>query len=241
MKPHPPDYQESEPEDPSDNHTHQTAEIHTSVSHPHQHKLHHHQHKHHQHHSTTSTSAPMARTQPIRLRREPPIPKRLSLPTASSSVSSNTPTTAGVKMTNYCSTPEFATYENHLGTPVEFRPPAKIESSPLLGSSRLQYPTSNPARSTRFNRANHSSSTLETMPEATTDLSPSSEKGDGVGNMFELFRTFDGEEYTVYVREDGKKFYVDWEEQVRASSVSCLSLSLIPSSNPQRTWSGVWE
>ena len=36
------------------------------------------------------------------------------------------------------------------------------------------------------------------------------------GSMFEMFRTYDGkEEYTVYVREDdGKKFYVDWEEQV---------------------------
>ena len=32
--------------------------------------------------------------------------------------------------------------------------------------------------------------------------------------MFELFRTYDGEEYTVYVREDGKRFYVDFEEQV---------------------------
>ena len=34
------------------------------------------------------------------------------------------------------------------------------------------------------------------------------------GHMFELFRTYDGEEYTVYVREDGKRFYVDFEEQV---------------------------
>ena len=32
--------------------------------------------------------------------------------------------------------------------------------------------------------------------------------------MFELFRTYEGEEYTVYVREDGKRFYVDFEEQV---------------------------
>ena len=32
--------------------------------------------------------------------------------------------------------------------------------------------------------------------------------------MFEIFRTYDGEEYTVYVREDGKRFYVDFEEQV---------------------------
>ena len=43
-------------------------------------------------------------------------------------------------------------------------------------------------------------------------MSPMGEKG---GNMFELFRTYDEEEeYTVYVREDGKRFYVDWEEQV---------------------------
>lgn len=31
---------------------------------------------------------------------------------------------------------------------------------------------------------------------------------------FELFRTHDGEEYTVYMRDDGKRFYVDFEEQV---------------------------
>lgn len=46
------------------------------------------------------------------------------------------------------------------------------------------------------------------------DMSPVGEKG---GNMFELFQTYDEEEeYTVYVREDGKRFYVDWEEQVGA-------------------------
>ena len=37
------------------------------------------------------------------------------------------------------------------------------------------------------------------------------------GNMFEVFRTYDGEEYTVYVREDGKRFYVDFEEQVQCT------------------------
>jgi len=35
------------------------------------------------------------------------------------------------------------------------------------------------------------------------------------GNMFELFKASDGEEYTVYLREDGKRFYVDFEEQVQ--------------------------
>lgn len=49
--------------------------------------------------------------------------------------------------------------------------------------------------------------------EREEDLSPMSEKG---GNVFELFRTYDGEEYTVYVREDGKRFYVDWEEEVHS-------------------------
>ena len=44
------------------------------------------------------------------------------------------------------------------------------------------------------------------------ELSTLSEKP---GNIFELFRTHDGEEYTVYMREDGKRFYVDFEEQVR--------------------------
>ncbi len=46
------------------------------------------------------------------------------------------------------------------------------------------------------------------------EMSTVSEKGGG-SNMFELFRTNDGEEYTVYIREDGKRFYVDFEEQVR--------------------------
>ena len=43
------------------------------------------------------------------------------------------------------------------------------------------------------------------------EMSVVSEK---TGNMFELFRTHSGEEYTVYMREDGKRFYVDFEEQV---------------------------
>ncbi len=44
-------------------------------------------------------------------------------------------------------------------------------------------------------------------------MSESSVVAANAGNMFELFRTFEGEEFTVYVREDGKKFYVDFEEQ----------------------------
>ena len=31
---------------------------------------------------------------------------------------------------------------------------------------------------------------------------------------FKIFRTHNNEEYTVYVTEDGKMFYVDWEDQV---------------------------
>ena len=38
--------------------------------------------------------------------------------------------------------------------------------------------------------------------------------GEAGRSMFELFQTYDGEEYTVYTRDDGKKFYVDFEEQV---------------------------
>ena len=48
----------------------------------------------------------------------------------------------------------------------------------------------------------------ETEGEGSADVEQPS------GNMFELFQTGDGREFTVYVREDGKKFYVDWEEQV---------------------------
>ena len=33
--------------------------------------------------------------------------------------------------------------------------------------------------------------------------------------LFELFKTFDGQEYTVYLREDGRRFYIDWEDNVR--------------------------
>lgn len=61
------------------------------------------------------------------------------------------------------------------------------------------------------------SSNMETIPEGQNshtneDLLPFRELRE---NMFEMFRTYDEtEEYTVYVREDGKKFYVDWEEQV---------------------------
>ena len=57
------------------------------------------------------------------------------------------------------------------------------------------------------------------------DMSPMGEKG---GNMFELFRTYDEEEeYTVYVREDGKRFYVDWEEQVGRLLLLLLLLLLL--------------
>ena len=42
------------------------------------------------------------------------------------------------------------------------------------------------------------------------------------GNMFELFKTSDGREFTVYIREDGKKFYVDWEEQVLTETYGTL-------------------
>ena len=47
--------------------------------------------------------------------------------------------------------------------------------------------------------------------EKLEEFSPMNETG---RDMFELFHTYDGEEYTVYTRDDGKKFYVDWEEQV---------------------------
>ena len=44
---------------------------------------------------------------------------------------------------------------------------------------------------------------------------PSEEvSGEMARTTFELFRTYDGEEYTVYMRDDGKRFYVDFEEQV---------------------------
>ncbi len=67
----------------------------------------------------------------------------------------------------------------------------------------------------------YSTSTLESIndgdtPHTQANLSPVSEKSvaaANVGSIFELFRTFEGEEFTVYVREDGKKFYVDFEEQ----------------------------
>ena len=32
--------------------------------------------------------------------------------------------------------------------------------------------------------------------------------------LFKIFRTANNEEYTVYEREDGHMFYVDWEQQV---------------------------
>lgn len=57
----------------------------------------------------------------------------------------------------------------------------------------------------------------------TNEGSRGNERTKGSGNMFELFRTYDGEEYTVYVREDGKRFYVDFEEQVLITHLVLLS------------------
>lgn len=75
-------------------------------------------------------------------------------------------------------------------------------------------------------QSGYCSSNMKIVPEGQNlhkneDLSPFRERRE---NMFEMFRTYDGiEEYTVYVREDdGKKFYVDWEEQVSGTiSVIC--------------------
>jgi hypothetical protein len=38
------------------------------------------------------------------------------------------------------------------------------------------------------------------------------------GTKFDTFTMNDGTEYTTYVQEDGKRFYIDWETQVRAHS-----------------------
>lgn len=54
----------------------------------------------------------------------------------------------------------------------------------------------------------------KTEGEEGEEFSTVSEKA---GNIFELFEASDGEEYTVYVRDDGKRFYVDFEEQVSSS------------------------
>jgi len=40
--------------------------------------------------------------------------------------------------------------------------------------------------------------------------------GDEEQDMFTTFRKHNGEEYTVYSK-DGKRYYVDWETQVRYS------------------------
>ena len=60
------------------------------------------------------------------------------------------------------------------------------------------------------------------------ELSP---MGDISRTTFELFRTHDGEEYTVYMRDDGKRFYVDFEEQVFLIllCINTLSVKMLPS------------
>jgi hypothetical protein len=41
------------------------------------------------------------------------------------------------------------------------------------------------------------------------------ERGAAISDpQFKLFRTHSNQEYTVHIKEDGKMFYVDWEDQV---------------------------
>lgn len=59
----------------------------------------------------------------------------------------------------------------------------------------------------------------ESFVSTVSSVKAGSEQKEGVdggahsGNMFEIFEMDDGREFTVYVREDKKKFYVDWEQQ----------------------------
>lgn len=51
--------------------------------------------------------------------------------------------------------------------------------------------------------------------------------GEATRTTFELFRTHDGEEYTVYMRDDGKRFYVDFEEQVKLILVGSVVMKVL--------------
>ena len=74
--------------------------------------------------------------------------------------------------------------------------------------SRMQFSNQNSAVMDRIPKRN-----FKERSTSGEDISSTSEIRH---NMFELFRTYDGEEYTVYMRDDKKRFYVDFEEQVRA-------------------------
>ena len=127
------------------------------------------------------------------------MPKRLPDPTRSTERMVHTHSTSTMAARNV-DTPENS-YSNTKGS----------------HSSRNQY--SKPTRPQHLQTArlsDCSTATLEVMSQIATNHQSTDEglSPDRGGSMFELFRTFDGEEYTVYVREDGKRFYVDWEEQV---------------------------
>ena len=73
----------------------------------------------------------------------------------------------------------------------------------------------------RMQFANQNSAVMDRVPkrnfkECSTSREDISSTNEIRRSMFELFRTYDGEEYTVYMRDDKKRFYVDFEEQVRA-------------------------
>ena len=71
-------------------------------------------------------------------------------------------------------------------------------------------------------------------PRRGSGTSPVNEQGKEM--LFELFKTFDGKEYTVYLREDGRRFYVDWEDQKwRHFPNEWFQKGKFESLNPERT------
>ena len=84
--------------------------------------------------------------------------------------------------------------------------PSYLRLSASSRESRRELTTSS-----YINLKNKDFVSTETQKKAYEELSPTSE---AAPTTFELFRTYDGEEFTVYMRDDGKRFYVDFEEQV---------------------------
>ena len=157
------------------------------------------------------------------IRRQPPVPAQFSFP--DSGLSSHRRKSRTQLMTHIQSAPTITsmteTIRNSSDIPLEIQQHLMhtgISSSRSSVSSNHDVHTQLSSSSLNVVQQNGQPS-MELVPSgqrnATTtgELSAVSEIS---GSMFEMFRTYDGkEEYTVYVREDdGKKFYVDWEEQV---------------------------
>ena len=88
-------------------------------------------------------------------------------------------------------------------------------ANPRRRNNQQQHHLKLESRSGRLTASTVDSDTSSSPNDPRRGSGTSSVNEQGKELLFELFKTFDGQEYTVYLREDGRRFYIDWEDNVR--------------------------